>query len=56
MVVGMLVSVDSMRVRLMPPPQWDWHSVGLTGPGAFELTQITASGQSLHMVMVTGLG
>ena len=55
-VVGMLMSVVSMRMWLMPTPQWNWHTIGLTGPGAFELTQIAALGQSLHMVMVTGLG
>ncbi len=52
MVMGMI----SMRVRLMPTPQWNGYTIGLTGPGAFELTQIAAIGQTLHMVMVTGLG
>jgi len=56
MVVGMLMSVVSMRVRLMPTTQWNWYAIGLTGPGAFELTQIAAIGQSLHVVMVAGLG
>ena len=55
-VVGMIVPVVSMCVRLMPTPQWNWYAIGLTGPGAFELTQIAAIGQSLHVVMVAGLG
>ena len=56
MVMGMVMGMISMRVRLMPTPQWNGYTIGLTGPGAFELTQIAAIGQTLHMVMVTGLG
>ena len=46
----------SMHVRFMLAPQWNGYAIGLTGPGAFEVTQIAAIGQTLHMVMVAGLG
>ena len=55
-VVVMLVSVVSMRLMLMPTPNWNWHAIGLTSTGAFALTQIAAIRQSLHMVVVAGLG
>jgi hypothetical protein len=54
MVMG--VVVVSMRMRVMRTPQRNWDTIGLTSTGALELTKIAAIGQSLHMVMVTGLG
>ena len=54
MVMG--VVVVSMRMRLMRTPQRNWDTIGLTSTGALELTKIAAIGQSLHMVMVAGLG
>ena len=54
MVMG--VVVVSMRMRLMITPQRNWDTIGLTSTGALELTKIAAIGQSLHMVMVAGLG
>ena len=56
MVVVVVVTVISMRMRRMPATQRDWHTIGLTGTSALELTQIAAIGQSLNMVMVAGLG
>ena len=54
MVMG--VVVVSMRMRVMRTPQRNWDTIGLTSTGALELTKIAAIGQSLHMVMVAGLG
>ena len=54
MVMG--VVVVSMLMRVMRTPQRNWDTIGLTSTGALELTEIAAIGQSLHMVMVTGLG
>ena len=56
MVVVVVVTVISMRMRRMAATQRDWHTIGLTGTSALELTQIAAIGQSLNMVMVAGLG
>ena len=56
MVMGVVVVVVSMRMRVMRTPQRNWDTIGLTSTSALELTQIAALSQSLHMVMVTGLG
>jgi hypothetical protein len=56
MVMGVVMGVVSMRMRLMPSPQRNWDTIGLTSTGALQLTKIAAIGQSLHMVMVAGLG
>ena len=57
MVMGVVMvrGVVSMRMRVMPTPQRNRDTIGLTSTGALELTQIAAIGQSLHMVMVAGL-
>ena len=56
MAMAMVMGVVSMRMRVMRTPQRNWDTIGLTSTSAFELTQIAAIGQSLHMVMVAGLG
>ena len=56
MTMVVIMGVVSMRMRLIPTPQRNWDTIGLTSTGALELTQIAAIGQSLHMVMVAGLG
>ena len=56
MVMVMGVVVVSMRMRVIRTPQRNWDTIGLTSTSALELTQIAAISQSLHMVMVTGLG
>ena len=53
MVMDMAVVV---AVRLMVGAQGDGNAVGLTGAGAFALTQVTAVGQSFDVMVMAFLG
>ena len=55
-VMPMVMVMVTMRMRLVPTPYGDGHTVGLTSTRALELTKIAAIGQSLHMVVMAGLG
>ena len=53
MAVAVVVVV---AVRLMVGAQGDGNAVGLTGAGAFALTQVTAVGQSFDVMVMAFLG
>ena len=53
MAVAVVVVV---AVRLMVGAQGDGNAVGLTGAGAFPLTQVTAVGQSFDVMVMAFLG
>ena len=57
MAVSMVMAVAVVvAVRLMVGAQGDGNAVGLTGAGAFPLTQVTAVGQSFDVMVMAFLG
>ena len=57
MAVAVAVAVAVVvAVRLMVGAQGDGNAVGLTGAGAFPLTQVTAVGQSFDVMVMAFLG